>query len=79
MLEVSDTYLLHLCLQAGKHQSSVKVHFNSVLLSSWGKIGKILSKKKRRRSTNWDPLKYLFPKNLSRQKHSRQFSFSALQ
>lgn len=46
MLEVSDTYLLHLCLQAGKHQSSVKVHFNSVLLSSWGKIGKILSKKK---------------------------------
>lgn len=46
MLEVSDNYLLHLCLQAGKHQSSMKVHFNSALVSSWSKIGKILNKNK---------------------------------
>lgn len=42
-------------------------------------IGKILKRKWRRKSTDWDHLKYLSTKNLSRPKPSRQFSFSALQ
>lgn len=46
MLKVSDKYLLHLCLPAGKHQSSVKGHFNPALVSSQSETGKILNLKK---------------------------------